>query len=420
MKRYFRVKKLVVFVIILLFLVIIRTFLLLNSFNNFTVLGNLLRDFKNNHQQEWENYPKLKRKSMFNEWIKPAFAPEKQLFKWIKPTFTSTVELRASFKGDGIVICVGNKHIDYAVATIKIIRNTFKSLLPFEVFYLGHLDLSTENRARLEQIPFVKTVDIYSIFNNDIIKLSGWSMKPFALLASSFQNAMLVDADVIFLQSPQLLFDSKLFIDSGALFFRDRSLFIAPQKEIDMFYQFMPNPPSQYSASFRVFQNKTEHEQESGVVLIDKTKRFVGLMATCAMNTGKMRELVYENVLGDKETFWLGFETVLENYTFNPSLPGAIGVSTLINDKKKICARQLLHAVDNKPFWINGGIAVSKYDRNSDLAELNEWAIEPGTWSMHELNLACIVVDQTELITPTMSRQISEMGKIILNERKSK
>ena len=110
------------------------------------------------------------------------------MFKWIKPRFKSVVEMHSTFKGDGIVICVGNHQASMAVANIKMIRQVFNSNVPVEVFYMGEGDLSLENRNRLESIPFTKTVDLFTIFNNDIMKIGGWAIKPFAMLASSFQN----------------------------------------------------------------------------------------------------------------------------------------------------------------------------------------------------------------------------------------
>jgi hypothetical protein len=110
------------------------------------------------------------------------------MFKWIQPRFKSIVEMRSSFEGNGIVICVGNHQTNMAVANIKMIRQVFNSNIPVEVFYMGEGDLSLENRNRLESIPFTRTVDLFTIFNNNIMKIGGWAIKPFAMLASSFQN----------------------------------------------------------------------------------------------------------------------------------------------------------------------------------------------------------------------------------------
>ena len=75
----------------------------------------------------------------------------------------------------------------------------------------------------------------------------GFAIKPFAYMASSFQNAMLIDADIIFLKSPTEIFKSNLFIETGALFFRDRTLksYEELQKNMDLLLNnYFPRPLS--------------------------------------------------------------------------------------------------------------------------------------------------------------------------------
>jgi hypothetical protein len=124
----------------------------------------------------------------------------------------------------------------------------------------------------------------------------------------------------------------------------------------------MPEPQSDYSKTFRVFQDKTAHEQESGVVLINKKASLPGLLAACTLNVDKIRNLAYNFVYGDKETFWLGFEMVGQSYRFNGFFPGTIGEPKKKDGSKtEICGRQIMHVDEQRvPSWINGGIAESK------------------------------------------------------------
>jgi len=46
-----------------------------------------------------------------------------------------------------------------------------------------------------------------------------------ALANAPFRQAMLIDTDVIWLNNPDLLFDTPSYVSTGALFFRDRLLF---------------------------------------------------------------------------------------------------------------------------------------------------------------------------------------------------
>ena len=103
---------------------------------------------------------------------------------------------------------------------IESIRNIHNCDLSIEIFYNGEDDLSEHNRLALESYKDVKTRDISKIFDPDFLKIWGFAIKPFALLASSFRSAMLVDADVTFIESPSELFKSQIYQSRGALFFK--------------------------------------------------------------------------------------------------------------------------------------------------------------------------------------------------------
>ncbi|KAJ3324251.1 hypothetical protein HDV06_000290 [Boothiomyces sp. JEL0866] len=316
---------------------------------------------------------------------------DEKLFNWIQPSYLSTLDFQNSFNGTGIVLCVYDAYAKLAISTMQMIRKVHKSNIPFEVFYIGNTDLSEENQRLIEKIPFTKTRDITKIFNNDILQLKGWAIKPFAMLASSFENAMLIDADVVFLQSPELLFASKLYQENKALFYHDRSLFKAPKKTLDWVRNILPKPITPSVADLRIFNEKTAHEMESGVVLINKKERFVGLLAVAILNGQIFRKQSYEHFHGDKETFWTGFEAVSENYVFSPHLPGITGVAKQIDGETEICGMQLLHLDETKaPMWINGGLAESKYDDGSPLVDLRDWMSEPGKWKLQPGNQACL------------------------------
>ncbi|KAI8900136.1 mannosyltransferase putative-domain-containing protein [Globomyces pollinis-pini] len=298
-----------------------------------------------------------------------------KLFPWIMPKYSDSIELHQSFNGTGIVLCVNNGYTLLALTTMKMIRQNLKSNLPFEIFYVGDDDLSVKNRKLLEEIPFVTTIDITKIFNNSILKIKGWAIKPFALLASSFRHAMLMDADVVFLQPPEKLFDLESYKRTGAFFFHDRSLFIKNQVSLDWVKHIVGEMTSTMK-DLRLFNQKTAHEMESGVVLIDKMKNFVGLMTVCTLNSAVYQKQSYSKFHGDKETFWIGFETVRALYSFNANLPGVAGTSSVRENEYVMCGTQILHLDEDKqPLWINGGITKSKYDPESEVADLHEWGM---------------------------------------------
>ena len=371
-------------------------------------LGEKLRVFKKLHELKYNN------KSLSSEQSSLYEKAEKYLFSWIKPSFSSTIEMRNSFSGNGIVICMGNGQFKMALATLKMIRNVHFSNLPIEVFYMGDHDLSAENRKVLESLNDVTTRDIKTIFDDSQLKLGGWAIKTFAILASSFQNAMLIDADVVFLQSPDVLFASRIFGKYGSLFFHDRSLYSHGEPTKKWFKDLFPYQ-SGYSKTLRVFQDKTAHEQESGVVLINKKMNIPALLASCTLNVGDIRDRTYKFVFGDKETFWVGFETVKSTYRFNGYYPGTIGVSKKSEGGYEICARQLLHVDEHQvPTWINGGIQESKYDHSTPIVKMETYVVEPGTWTLKANNMACLVTENAFTLPDIYSDITAESGKILL------
>jgi hypothetical protein len=346
---------------------------------------------------------------------------EKRLFPWIQPSFDSLLTMRNLFKGDGIVICAADRHVNMVISLIEMIRKVHDCHLDIEIFYMGSKDLNNQNQQLLNSIPKVTTRNILEIFDDDILRLEGFGIKVFALLASSFRNAMLIDADVVFLQSPAVIFDHPSFQQHHAIFFRDRSIYSSTDEMIQWFHDILPKPPSEFSQEFRIFQGKTKHEQESGVVLIDKFYSLPGLLATCSLNVGAYRNVTFKKVFGDKETFWIGFEAVQQEYYFYPYIPGTLGISKQVDEKEyEICSRQILHIDhDQRPLWINGGITEYKMDDTSPLAKMDSWMVEPGRWHLQAHNLACLYTDREPIpLDDGLLTAITKSGKIYLNNRK--
>ena len=154
-------------------------------------------------------------------------------------------------------------------------------------------------------------------------------------------------------------------------------------------------------------------------MLINKNKRLFGLLSTCTLNIGRVRDKIYRYSYGDKETFWLGFETALEEYAFNPSYPGAIGVSNPVKNKNEICSKQLLHAVDNEPFWFNSGLAINKYGSNSPPATFKDWSIEPGNWQMSywNRNMACLTTESKHTVSKSLQDSLDQISIIFKSEQ---
>ncbi|KAF9567262.1 hypothetical protein EC968_003466 [Mortierella alpina] len=267
--------------------------------------------------------------------IAPAVALLQRLeqvsFPWILNHYNSSYDLYRSYSrskegGRGIIMCVGNHHTQYARPALKALREVVKSKLPVEIYYNGQFDLSAENRAWFEQFENVRTIDITTVLDNNLLQLSGWAVKPFALLVSRFSEAILMDSDAYFLDDPAVMFEDDGYKEVGTVYFYDRTLFPGyggdEKAWIESFLPSMSNHPSKT----RWFNRKGAHEMESGVVVFDKRRHLLGLLAICKMNDRHEREQVtYIKSWGDKETFWIGLEMIQERYSFVRYRGGVIG-----------------------------------------------------------------------------------------------
>ncbi|KAG0296701.1 hypothetical protein BGZ96_008746 [Linnemannia gamsii] len=285
---------------------------------------------------------------------------ERRLYPWLHYGRRTSFSLHGTYKGRGLVFCAGNGQFEFLVTSIQAIRNRLKSQLPIQVFHMGEGDLSKPRQQYLKDMAAgIEVIDVTTILDNGFMQLGGWSIKPFAMLASNFEEVMFVDADAYFLQDPVVLFDDPGYMATGALFFFDRTLFPDQTRGSDWLKSILPIMSS-FPPTSRMFNLLSAHEQESGVVLINKKTRFLGMLGTCKMNGKWERDLVSYTIFhGDKETFWSGFEMVQEPYAFMRNYGGVIG-ELRPDDSNAVCGAQLHEDHKGKPLWWNGGLYRNK------------------------------------------------------------
>ena len=138
--------------------------------------------------------------------------------------------------------------------------------------------------------------------------------------------------------------------------------------------------------------------------------------------------------IGDKETFWLGWELAGDTkYGFHDGDAGIMGrlknttavpkeathkkygqvennrpnpetLSKPVPKKVTICAPQLLHLdVDGRPLWFNGWLVPNKFSKAKDtdlsyfeafIKESREAFQEPAAWQLGENNICCLTSDK--------------------------
>ncbi|GAB7343860.1 hypothetical protein MBLNU457_1826t1 [Dothideomycetes sp. NU457] len=370
------------------------------------------------------------------------------MYPYFSPFTPDLVSMRASFKhaGRGLVFTAGDGQAPFLMTSIPTIRKLGCDL-PIEIMYLGEDDLSSDVREALEGMPGVTTRDLSPMISDEGWKLAGWAAKPYTILMSSFREVIFVDADSFFFVDPTSFFEDPAYINTGALFFRDRRIF--PEDRRPFLKRILPQPISKKAQSSRFWTGESGHMQEAGVVVVDKYIHFVSLLLVTRMNGpdrdgNKDKEITgtYDLVYGDKETFWLGFELAGDtSYNFHGGDCGMMGKvkgnstgpsttkqyntgptkSAVYEDEDEeplhdetsshhvaratnytMCAPQLLHLdLEGRPLWFNGWLAKNKFSdrKKQEYASFDHYMIErtdlrePGVWDMGESNTCCLTAD---------------------------
>jgi hypothetical protein len=298
---------------------------------------------------------------------------ERQMYSFVVDGYGSVDNLAKSFLGGGkgVVITTGNLYFQFAVHIVRSLRFLHCNL-PVEIWHSGEKDLNVTNTQFLSAFHGVRVRNIKDHFK---IEMDSWDVKPFAVLASAFEEVLLMDADSVFLQNPSILFDDEEYRRDGALFFRDRSLFPGNRDKPNWIIGLFPEPHSERVKQLRMLQAKTQYELEAGVVVIDKRRHFHGLLNVGCLNVpGPIKNMIREETHGEKETFWIGLEMADEPYSFMPHLPGSIG-NVQYNEKervKELCGKLVHFDRIGRLLWFNDAIAASKLPNDYFLRETME------------------------------------------------
>ncbi|KAI7907770.1 mannosyltransferase putative-domain-containing protein [Cokeromyces recurvatus] len=336
---------------------------------------------------------------------------ERSLYPWIYPYWQNVFHINnQTLNADGssnrgIVICVGNSQFKFAASTIRAIREIFHCDLPIEIFYINDNDLSEAKRSYFQnEFSHVTLRKLEDYIGRYYTRFGGWAMKPFAMLASQFTELIMMDADVYFLQNPSILFNDTGYQTAGSLFFYDRTLFPNWEKGPNWLRSFLPTMSS-LVPNTRWFKGLSSHEQESGIVVIDKRKSLLGLLSTCKLNGLTERdEVVYKHVHGDKETFWIGYEIMQTPYAFIRSFGaviGGMGRGGNDGERYQVCGVQLHLDANKKPLWFNGGLYRNKHAHTLEYLNFTHFA-EGDNW---EFATHCIRdTDKIQEIDPEQRR----------------
>jgi hypothetical protein len=257
----------------------------------------------------------------------------------------------------GIVIACPKKYENICLNNIRAIRSVHKCNLPIEIWEIGQ-EISPQIREEIKKNSNIIFKNVNHFCNNPQ-HWKGFQVKVFALHNSQFDEAILCDADVTFLKSPEIVFSDEHYIRTGAYFFRDleewkfhnlsnngvdkfQSLqFFNGRKQF--FRHLMPEKSPFFPPEFDyIYSDDVPSEpaqealQESGVVYINLKIHEKSMERIYFLNYN--HKITYNYVWGDKETFWIGCVMAGKEYYFNPTAGYMHGQS-------------LTHNYGNERFW---------------------------------------------------------------------
>ncbi|KAG7392035.1 hypothetical protein PHYBOEH_006511 [Phytophthora boehmeriae] len=163
----------------------------------------------------------------------------------------------------GIVMVIYPKLLASAYATVRTLRDIMGCQLPIELWFRP--DEMRLTRKALQPLKTLSASDTRGISFHEIDdpRAVGYATKVFAIYHSFFERVLFLDADNVPVQDPTFLFESKEFVDNGAVFWPDfwhsgRTIFNIHRQSL--VWQLLGLP---FVDMF---------EQESGQLLIDRRR----------------------------------------------------------------------------------------------------------------------------------------------------
>ncbi len=222
--------------------------------------------------------------------------------QWKKAVANAPDYSEEMFSGRGIVIPAGGKYyLTNAYINLNLLRESGCDL-PVEIWYIGEDERIPSVMNELEKLGAI-CKDITEYFSYPI---QGWEVKIHAVMASAFEEVLLLDADNVVFQNPDFLFDAEEYLQTGALFWPD----LQTIEKKNILWEVLDLYPQKVRA------------QESGQVVVNKSLCWLPLQLCLHMN--KESRFYYQQVLGDKDTFHLSWRALGYKYYMIPHMPGVL------------------------------------------------------------------------------------------------
>ena len=210
--------------------------------------------------------------------------------------------------GIGIVLAADGsqgKYADAVYVALHNIRSLHRSAMPAEVMHVGEEERFGEaSAARLVALGGVTVVDMLqrlhpAIRRTAALRLRSFAAKPFAMLASRFEQVLLIDANALFFSAPETLLQLRSYRRRGVQLFTD---YVRAYHIVDPWL--ISGYLGSGAADVEEYRTITQGaECDSSVVVVDKRKAWRYLHVVAALNWWKA--ILDRHTWGDKDTWAL-------------------------------------------------------------------------------------------------------------------
>ncbi|KAG2782951.1 hypothetical protein JG687_00004633 [Phytophthora cactorum] len=250
-----------------------------------------------------------------------------------------------------IVLCMHDSVVPMGLSLVRELRCLGNQEL-IQVYHCFPDELSVKSReklfaadSRLEIVDVCSDLVESGALDEETARhFRSWWIKPLALYHSNAPEVMLLDVDDLFMRDPAVLRTTEGYKRTGTTFFYDRVLpsdhFFNHKMEHNVSY--LENvlhtfdytsigvkegyEPSEHLKQSFAYRGETAHEQDSSLVLVDKSRAGHAMEALWWLITKERFENEFS--YGDKEAFWLSFELSKQEYFFSPWGVSVIDSST--------------------------------------------------------------------------------------------
>ena len=281
------------------------------------------------------------------------------LLQWSSWFQGSLSGVRSKWKGKGIVLLTSTYDIRRTVLQLKALQ-FLKVPSEIKVFYTIESSPMREELEMLKRETGFEAEELTMMLPPKMRELVTIKLaKAFAAFYSPYEKVIVADSETVFVADPTTLFDD--MDDSGGLFALDRNLFPGNYELAKYVIDILPQPFSRAVANGYFVTQKSSYQQDSTVVVINKSIGWLGLIAVGNLLLPPLDKMFRPKFDGEKEAFWIGFEQAGVPFKFEKVKPVSAGHLAKVSQETLVCGGHILHFFENgSPAWISGG-----FDRNT-------------------------------------------------------